>query len=290
MTSLIVLWCARLSWALLPLSAGEVLADALDSWSSSPALVATILLWTAWVIGLVALFAPRPWGLTALRVVAPSAVILTVISIPSTSAGSAIVAVASTLVAACFALSTPVAQAAGNALAYGDETRFPLRIPTPLLLAPVPAAVVLIAAGIALGPLLLADERVVIGAVALVVGFAVAAFLARSLHGLSRRWLVLVPAGVVVVDPLILADPALMRREDIVRLAGTEPGPRLADALDLRLGSTGRSITILLRQPVAFGRRTGRTGASIVATDAVVVAPVRQDALLAAASERRITT
>jgi hypothetical protein len=287
---LIVLWCARLSWALLPLAAGDALADALDAWSSAPAVVATTLLWTAWAIGLVALFAPRPWGLTALRVVAPSAVVLTVISMPSTSAGRATLALASTVVAAGFALSAPVARAAANALAYGDEVRFPLRIPTPLLLAPVPIAVVLVAVGVASGPLLLADERFAIGAIALVVGLAIAAFLVRALHGLSRRWIVLVPAGIVIVDPLILIDPALMRREDIVRLTGTAPGPRAPEALDLRIGTSGRSVTIQLRQPVAFGRRAGRTGGAVVAADVVVVAPIRPEALLEAASERRLAT
>ena len=66
-------WCARLSWALLPLAAGDALADALADWSRA-GVVATVLLWGAWAAGLVALLAPRPWGLTALRVVAPSAV------------------------------------------------------------------------------------------------------------------------------------------------------------------------------------------------------------------------
>ncbi len=225
-----------------------------------------------------------------LRVVAPSAVVVSIISIPSTSALSATLAVASTIVAAAFALSAPVAQACGNALAYGDETRFPLRVPTPLLLGPVPLAVLAVAAGIASGPLLIADDKVVLGAIVLVVGFAVAAFLARSLHALSRRWVVLVPAGVVVVDPLILLEPALMLREDITRLTRTEPGPRLADALDLRLGSTARSVTILLREPATFGRRRGRTGGLLVGTDVVLVAPVLRDALLVAADRRRIPT
>jgi hypothetical protein len=286
----IFVWCARLSWALLPLAAGDALADALADWSHAPAVVATALLWSAWAAGLLALLAPRPWGLTLLRVVAPSAVVVSVFSVPSTSALSATLAVASTIVAAAFALSASVAQACGNALAYGDETRFPLRVPAPLLLGPVPLAVLALAAGIASGPLLIADDRVVLGAIVLVVGFAVAAFLARSLHALSRRWVVLVPAGVVVVDPLILLEPALMLREDITRLTRTEPGPHLADALDLRLGSTARSVTILLREPATFGRRRGRTGGVLVATDVVLVAPVLRDTLLVAANERRIAT
>ena len=126
----------------LPLAAGDALADALADWSHAPAVVATRVV-VVRVGGrvCVALLAPRPWGLTccASSRRAPSCV--SVSSIPSTSALSATLAVASTIVAAAFALSAPVAQACGNALAYGDETRFPLRIPTPLLLGPVPLAV-----------------------------------------------------------------------------------------------------------------------------------------------------
>ena len=69
-------------------------------------------------------------------------------------------------------------------MAYGDEIRFPLRIPLSLFLGPVPLAVLLIAAGVSAGPLLLADGRYVVGVVATVVGLPIAAALARSLHAL----------------------------------------------------------------------------------------------------------
>ena len=138
---------------------------------------------------------------------------LAIAAAPSTSTSNAVIAIASSLLAAALTLAAPFAQATGNALAYGDEVRFPLHIPTPLLLLPVPLAVVLVGAGVAAGPLLLADGRVVLGILAVVVGFPLAAFLVRSLHALSRRWFVMVPAGVVIVDPLILARPRAHARE-----------------------------------------------------------------------------
>jgi hypothetical protein len=286
----IVLWCARLSWALLPLTVGDALSDAIDGWSRAPAVVATVLLWSVWALGLVACFAPRPWGLTALRVAAPTAVVVTFLSIPSTSAVSAAVACTSAVIAAVLVCSAPVARAAGNALAYGDETRFPLRIPTPLLVTVVPLAIALTAAGVAAGPLLIADERVIAGAIALAAGLPLAAFLARSLHALSRRWLVLVPAGAAIVDPLILIDPVLVRREDIAQVAPAARASDLPDALDLRLGSTHHSVAIRLRRPIPFGRRQGRAGGKVVSAGAVLVAPVGRRALLGAAAERRIPT
>jgi hypothetical protein len=282
------LWCARLLWVSLPITAATAIADALDGWSSAPAYLAAAMLWVAWATALVALFAPRPWGLTFVRVVAPVGVVVAIVCVPSTSPGAASVAVAFTLVAAVVALSPAVAQAAGNALAYGDEVRFPLRIPLPLLLAPVPVAVVLVAFGVATGPLLLADGHLVSGVVAVVVGIPLAAFLARSLHALSRRWLVLVPAGLVVVDPLILVDPAMMRGPQLLDFAAKTAAPDLDRALDLRLGTPG-GVTIRLVEPLPFVRRRGRSDGAIVTTDVLLVAPTRRAALLTTVGARRLS-
>jgi hypothetical protein len=281
------LWCARLTWALLPVLAGSALSDALNGWSTAPVRVATVLLWAAWALGLVALLAPRPWGLTALRVVAPAAVIVTLVSVSGASATAGALAVASSVAAAVFALSSSVAQAAGNALAYGDEIRFPLRVPLSLFFGPVPLAVALIGGGVSIGPLLLASRHYIVGAIITVVGFPVAFALVRSLHSLSQRWLVLVPAGVVVVDPLSLADPVLMRREQIrgvrrSRRAEAEGG------LDLRLGTLPGTIELSLHEPQSFARRRGRHDSERRDADVVLVSTVKADALVHRANERRI--
>lgn len=283
------LWCARLAWALLPVSVGAALSDALDSWSTAPARVATVLLWCAWALGLVALLAPRPWGLTCLRVLAPAAVVVAVLAAFGTSAALAVSAVVSSLVAAAFTLSSAVASAAANADAYGDEVRFPLHIPPSLFLAPVPLAVVLTAAGVSVGPLLLADGRVVPGVVAVVIGFPLAFVLARSLHALSRRWLVLVPAGVVVADPLTLADPVLMRRENIELVERASRTLR-GQAIDLRLGSPTGTICIALAAAQSFARRRGRHALALQDADTVLVSAVQAGAFMRDAGTRRIAT
>jgi hypothetical protein len=285
---LISLWCARVVWALLPVSAGGAIADALDAWSTGTARVAAILLWFAWGCGIVALFAMHPVGLTVLRVVAPVALVCVALSVTSTSAGQAILAIASTIVAFAFALSAPVARASVDAVSYGDEARFPLRVPTPLLLGPAPVAVALVAAGIACGPLLVAAGHLALGLAVVGPGLLVAAVVARSLHALSRRWIILVPAGVVVVDPLTLVDPILMRRSDVTSLA-RERGAAASDgALDLRLGAAVGTVTAALRSPQPFARRRGRADAEIVETDRACVAIVQADDFLELARERRI--
>ena len=283
------MWCARAAWVLLPVTAGGALADAITGWPVGPDRLATVLLWVAWSVGLLALLVPRPVGCTVLRVLAPVAVVCAIMSVNSTTAASATLAVVSTVIAAAFALSAPVVAAAGNALAYGDEQRFALRIPTVLLLGPVPLAIAIITAGVSVGPLLLADADFVGGVILTVVGVPLAFLVFRSLHTLSPRWLVVVPAGLTFVDPLTLGEPTLVRRDEIAQVARV-PAAAMPDTLDLRLGTLAGGVAVTLSAPVAFARRRGRARATLVETRTVVVALARPRALLALARARRLKT
>jgi len=285
---LIWLWCTRVIWALLPVTTGTALGDATESWSTAPARCAAVILWAVWVAGLFALFAPRPWGLTLLRVVAPCGFVCVLLSLTSTSVASAALALIGGGFAAVFALSAPIAAATANARAYGDELRFMLRVPMPLLLGPIPIAVLLAGFGAAIGPLLLADGRYGVGALATVIGIPVAALIVRALHPLSCRWFVLVPAGIAIADPLTLTEPVLVRREQIASLQRTAKTALAKGALDLRLGTLAGSAQLALADSAEFGRRRGRARAEIVSTRLVAVAIVRADDALAAARTRRI--
>jgi len=286
---LIWLWCTRVIWALLPVTTGAAFADAIDGWSIGPARLAAAFLWVIWAAGLFTLFAPRPWGLTLLRVVAPCGFACVALSSTSTSAPSAALALTSSAVAAILALSAPTALAAANAHAYGDEQRFPLRTPMPLLLGPVPLAVALVALGVASGPLLLADGRYLVGTLATIVGVPVALVVVRALHPLACRWFVLVPAGIAIADPLTLTEPVLVRREHIASLRSTATAALPPDALDLRLGTLAGGIVMGLSEPVEFGRRRGRGNAEIVVPQLVATAVVRADAAIGQARRRRIS-
>src|SRR5829696_7141283 len=247
------LWVVRLAWSSLPLTAGPAAGDALARWSTPPRTLAEMLLWAAWATGLVALVAA---GVGAVLVIALPA----------------------------------VSFACANAVAYGDERRYPLRTPPVLWLGPLPVAPLLAAGGLAVGPLLLADGRIGVGIVALVVGLPLGAFAARSLHSLSGRWAVLVPAGLVLVDPMTLPDPVLLLRERIEQLRAVprrEPIP--PSALDLRLGARGGSATTTLDRPAELlqTRRGLRAGAAAHPT-VLCFATVYRAELLAAAAQRRI--
>jgi hypothetical protein len=287
----VLLWIARLIWMLLPLTAGVAASDALDGWSTTPGTLAAAYLWLAWAVGLVALLAPRPLGLTALRAIAPTFLALAIVVAVGDSAGSAskFAAVATTALAAACALAPPVSVAAANGAAYGDERRFPLKIPPVLFLGPLPLAPLVITAGVATGPLLLSDGRIALGIVAL-LGFPLAALAARSLHTLAQRFAVLVPAGIAIVDPFTLSDPVLFPRERITSLHAVDPRTRPPEgALDVRVGAVGGSLAVTLDKTTdALQIRRGRRGSETVKTNELWFAAGASRELVQAAGARKI--
>jgi hypothetical protein len=285
------LWLLRVTWITLPVAAGPAASASLATWSDGPRVAGAVLLWIAWALGLLATLAPRPITLTALRVVAPAFVIGAVLAAFDGAASTiAIVgAVVATFVCALLTSGHDIASAAANAIAYGDEQRYPLRVPPALFLGPLPGARLVVMAGVVAPVLLLADGRIVVGVAALLVGAALVYFLSRSLDSLSRRWAVLVPAGFVVVDSLSLADPVLFLREHIRHVA-PEPPAQAGDAvLDLRLGAGAGSVSVRFDEAVELTRAArGRRGGATVTTAEIMVAVVRRDEMLRKAAERRL--
>ena len=282
-----LLWTARVVWAALPFTAGAACTDAIAGWSDGTAAVAAVLLWLAWTAGLVALLSPRPWGFTVLRVTGTAAVVTALAAAPGRTGATAALAIVGAAAACATACSSTVAHAAANAASYGHERRFPLRAPAPVVAGPLPLAALLVAAGIATGPLLVASGTIIGGIGLTAAGLVLAAFLGRSLHGLARRWVVLVPAGLVVADPLTLADPVLVPRETVASADRIRITQAPAGALDLRLGTALGSVEVRLRDPATFAHRRGHD-AETVQCDVFLVAPLRPAALVAAARDHGI--
>ena len=134
---------------------------------------------------------------------------------------------------------------------------------------------------------LLAAAGVWVGAgAALLVGLPGAVVAARSLHGLTQRWLVLVPAGVVVKDAMTLADPVLFRRQVVLAL---RPAPADTDSLDLTMGAAGLALELLLTEKVPMAlvkpkERRSEAGASA----RLLLTPTRPGAVLADAAARSL--
>lgn len=288
-------WPVRAVWLVLPLVAGPSLGEWADDRSSAVQLVAAILMWVAWAIVLVATLVPTTVSLTALRIVAPAvplACALAGFGGPGDVDLWDVVALSWATVTVAVAFLPSVGATFVNGSSYGDELRLPLRIPGALLLGPVPLAWLATVAGVTAGPMLLAAEQFVAGGLAVAAGLPLAWWGARVLHTLSRRWTVFVPGGLVLHDPLALADPVLFRRGTVVTL-----GPALAgtQALDLTCGALGLAIEARFAGPVSLvqaQRGPGRAAASssneAVQVDAVLFTPTQPGAFLASARSRSV--
>jgi hypothetical protein len=277
----------RALWLTLPLTVGPAVEDALTGVSTPVGMVAALGLWLAWAAVLLALLVPRIISLTVLRVALPALVAVTVVT--AVRGGVEAVDLLAVTVAAVVVVvgAWPTVGAdLVDGSSYGPERRLPLRVPPTIALGPAPLAVAALLAGLAAGPLLLAARQWVLGGLALVVGVSLAGLAARSLHGLSRRFLVFVPGGVVVYDPMTLVEPVLLPKGG---LASIGPAAADSDGEDLTMGAGGLVMELRLQAPSDLvRRRPGRAPAEVVSTAAVLVAPTRSAAVLAEAEERNL--
>lgn len=282
------LWVLRALWVALPLTAGSVVSDAIGRRSDAVTAVAAGLVWAGWALALLALVVPRPRALTALRLVAPWApVVVTWAALDAGERGDlAWIVLAGA--AAGLAFLPEVGSWHVNGPSYGDERRFPLRAPGALLLGPLPLAGAAVVPAVATGPLLVAADRWVVGAVVTAAGWFVALACARAVDALANRWFVLVPAGVVLKDHVTLAEPVLFRRADVASLS---PAPANTEALDLTARSFGLALELVLRAPYDLHRVVpGQQRAELGASSVLLFTPTRPGAVLAAARSRRLPT
>ena len=155
--------------------------------------------------------------------------------------------------------------------AYGDEARYPLRPPGALVLGPLPLLWLFMAAAIAGGPLLLAARQWAPGVVVTLIAALALAVLPRRFHLLSRRFLVFVPAGLVVHDHLVLAETALFRWIEVRSVERALSG---TTALDLTGGALGAALEVTLDGEQTVVRATGRARTpEVVATPAFLCRP-----------------
>jgi hypothetical protein len=172
-----------------------------------------------------------------------------------------------------------------NGPAYPNERRFPLGVPGALLLGPLELTWALTVGLPAAAVLLLADRRWLLGAVATAMTVAAVIVLGRALHGLSERWVVFVPGGLVLRDQLSLEDPVLFQRQLIERLG---PAAADTDSLDLTQRAFGLALELVLTEKVPMvrieARKPGQSGASA----RLLFTPTRPGAVLAMARQRHL--
>lgn len=283
--SVVALWVQRALWAVLPLTVGPALDAAIDDRSAGVRGVVAGLAWAAWAGGLVASLVPRATSLTAMRVLGPAAPATAVAAALATDSADAlsVLAVVGGALAGAAVFAPAVVDGFVDGSSYGTERRFSLRCP-PVVAALAVVTWVAVAAGLVVGPLLLGARAWAAGAAALAAGAIVAAAGVRSLHQLARRWIVFVPSGVVIHDPIARPDSVMAPRPGIERIVPARDGP---EVLDLTVGAPGLALEMDLREPLPVSVR--ERGGQVVTAEATVLAftPLRAAAVLAEVERRR---
>ena len=276
----------RAAWVLLPLALGPAVAKALHDLSPGPRSTASIALWLLWAVGLTVTLVPLPATLTALRLGVPALAAVALWSAPAgTDAFRTTAGLAATTLVVAVAFSASTSDRFVDGASYGDERRFLLRTPGPVVLMLGPMATLAALAGLTIGPVLLLDARWVAGGLAVALGVPTTALAVRALHRLSRRWIVLVPAGLVLHDHLALAEPTLLQRAGLARIG---PAAVDTDAADFTQQARGLALEVRCREPhdvLPAGR--GRT-TEVAAIEAFLCSPNRPDVVLDEAGRRRL--
>jgi hypothetical protein len=243
----VVVWIARLAWVAVAVAGGSAVDAAVDGRSAAVRWTAAVGGWTTWAAVALALAIPSVRTLTVVRVAAPLAVAATVAcGLGGASTVDLLLLGLPTFVAVAAVLTPEVAIAYVQASAYGDEERFPLRAPAAAGTAAVLTWVLWAVATVS-GPLLLAARQWVVGGLVALAAVAGAVYLAPRWDRLSQRWLVLVPAGLVVRDPVVLADTLMLRRDQITSIGLAREG---TDATDLTGPASGYAVEVATAVPL----------------------------------------
>jgi hypothetical protein len=281
-------WPVRIAWAALPATVAPVLGAALDERSFAVARTASGVAWAAWAGGLLAAIIPRTVSLTALRLLVPAVLPVALWAALQGDGGvGATVAVGWAALALLSILWPEVAESFADGSSYGDERRMLLRTPTTLLLGPIPLVWLVGVGGPVAAALLLACEQWVLGGVLVAVSAIGTPAAVRAIHGLARRWVVFVPAGVVLHDLQTLGEAVLFPRSSVAAL-GVAAGDPPPGVFDLTRGTVGLALQLDLREPLPVSPRQGRRAVDLVEVEGLRIAPARPGALLDEARRRRV--
>ncbi|HET8930875.1 MAG TPA: hypothetical protein VFN21_09485 [Acidimicrobiales bacterium] len=284
-------WVLIAAWLLVGAAGTAAISASLDGRSTGVVWTVTVESAVGWALVWMAMLLPRITTLTAARIGVPIALAVAGATFFTGGDLTASVIFVVTALAALAALASPVTiDAFIDGSSYGPEQRFALRTPPLTALVAVPPTWLVAGAIVIVPPLAVTGNLVVALAigVAWVVGVRWAV---RSLHLPARRWVVFVPAGMVLSDPYVLTDRVLFPRRNVEALG---PAYAATDATDLSQGSFGLALQLDLSEPFAMPLLdrssqpdSGTVSERTVTTDRIVFAVLRPGALLDAAAGRR---
>ncbi|MYB02889.1 MAG: hypothetical protein F4011_07985 [Acidimicrobiaceae bacterium] len=284
-TALLVRAAAIAAWLATGLAAllGDLIHPSLRPDDDAAQTAVIVAMWLAYALVLAALLLPGPRALTVVRIGVPAGGLEAALAAADSSDLVAVIALFVGLVGTLVVLQPLYAEAHVNAASYGDERRFLLRPPGPVMIALIVPVWAIAVLGVAVGPLLLADRGWTAGIVAAAVGLPVAAFAAHALFRLNRRWLVFVPNGLVVHDHLAVNEPLPLSRRSVDSIGPARTG---TGAADLTAQAFGMALELRLTGPVKAGVMTGRNRSEERSVTALLMSPSRPAAVLATAERR----
>jgi hypothetical protein len=280
-------WMLRVAWIAVAAVGWPAVSSAVNERTDRVETVATAGAIVVGVAGVAAMAVPATTALSAVRVIVPLAPLAGVAALVAggdTADGVELVIVG--LLSTLIAMSGELGRLFVQASAYGDEERHPLRPPLGYAIAAI-LAWALWAGAVLTGPLLLAARTWIPGAIVTTLAVVATVTLPRRWHQLSRRWLVLVPAGLALHDPVVLGETLMLRRSEVERI---RLAPADTDAADLTGPATGNAIEVGTATSVtallAPTRRQPR-GRALHLT-AFLASPTRPGRTLRAAAKRQL--
>ncbi|NCZ87641.1 MAG: hypothetical protein EBY92_00360 [Actinobacteria bacterium] len=282
-------WLARVTWlalAVVPgaLSLPEYPGETLRASDDVGRASAVVLLWLAWAVVAFGMIVLHPLSLAAVRWLSPMIAIhvwwMALVADDAPEVWARLAAVGCALVVVVVMLRADFGARHVQAAAYGHERRHLLRPPVAVML---PSALVWLVAW-ALGAVALLVEPSIATAIAALASALLAAFGWRRVSVLAQRWLVFVPAGIAVHDPLMLRDTFMVRRHDVRAVGTADMSPLSDESFDITGTTWGQPVQITLAHLhdvslSSFGARMTRT-LDRVHVRALRIAPTRADVAL----------
>ena len=282
-------WLARVTWlalAVVPgaLSLPEYPGETLRASDDVGRASAVVLLWLAWAVVAFGMIVLHPLSLAAVRWLSPMIAIhvwwMALVADDAPEVWARLAAVGCALVVVVVMLRADFGARHVQAAAYGHERRHLLRPPVAVML---PSALVWLVAW-ALGAVALLVEPSIATAIAALASALLAAFGWRRVSVLAQRWLVFVPAGIAVHDPLMLRDTFMVRRHDVRAVGTADVSPSSDDSFDITGTTWGQPVQITLAHLhdvslSSFGARMTRT-LDRVHVRVLRIAPTRADVAL----------
>ena len=269
----VVVWASRLSVIATGLAV-PLLNNALRQMSSLTGISSTVGIWLLWSIALLCTLVPSSSALTAIRLALPTIFVIVAAAAVAIGISSGVAAaLAISLLASLLIFSGDIGDSFVQLAAYGDERRYLLRCPPAMLLVQILSWLVWLTLTI-VAINLLASDALILGVIIAIAASLLAIVLPRRFHRFSRRWLVSVPAGLVIHDHVVLAETAMFMNNAVIEV-GIDLAPSEAADLSGKCSGVGLLIELKDFDTVVLAATPKTPGGSAIHVKSMRVCPTR---------------